>query len=408
MWYRTDAMQAQSGVSAADQRGEGSLIGTAIDTTMKRIPENIRTLVVKIGTSLLTDNGGFDGRIVEGVVKDLAALKRERNLNVLMVSSGAIGCGMNRLGLKQRPKLLPIKQAAAAVGQAQLMHFYEVLFQTHGGGLHTAQVLLTSSDLDDRHRYLNIRNTVHTLFGLGNVIPIVNENDSVATEELRFGDNDTLSARVAAKIGADLLIVLSDVDGLFDRNPNRHPDAKLIEYVDTVNGSIEALAEDTLNETSIGGMKTKLAAAKIACASGLVMIIANGRRENVVRGVLAGEMPCTVFGASRDVLSQRKRWIAFGRSARGVIHIDEGACRALTTQGRSLLAAGITGVAGPFDVGAAVRVKDPLGREVACGLVNYSSNEIERIKGCKSADIRAILGRKDFDEVIHRDNLVLL
>lgn len=368
---------------------------------------NRRAVVIKIGTTLLTGPKGFDGQVVERLVRELSALKRERDLNLLIVSSGAIGCGMTTLKLGERPKVLPLKQATAAVGQARLMHFYQVLFQTYGNGLHTAQVLLTSSDLDDRTRYLNIRNTIQTLFSL-DVVPIVNENDSVATDELRFGDNDTLSARVAAKIDADLLIILSDIDGLYDRNPTRHKNAQLIERVAKIDESILALAEDTAVETSVGGMKTKLQAARIACASGVETVIANGREPNIVRGVLDGTARCTRFGKSATGLSHRKRWIAFGRAAKGAIRIDDGAKRALLSQGRSLLAAGITGIDGSFDMGSAVRIRDAAGNDIACGLVNYSSDEVARIKGCKSGEIRAILGRKDFDEVVHRDNLVLL
>lgn len=368
----------------------------------------IHTVVIKIGTTLLTGERGFDGRIVENLVKEIAAIKRERDLNALIVSSGAIGCGMHSLKLTERPKVLPLKQAAAAIGQARLMHFYQVLFESYGDGLQTAQVLLTSSDLDDRHRYLNIRNTIQTLFSLKNVVPIVNENDSVATDELRFGDNDTLSARVASKIDADLLIILSNIDGLYDRNPTKYADAKLIERVDRVDDSIEALAEDTGVATSVGGMKTKLQAARIACASGLTTVIANGHTPSIIRAVLDGTARCTRFGASNEAMSHRKRWIAFGRAARGTIEIDDGARNALVRQGKSLLAAGITELSGTFDLGAAVRIRDKSGKDIACGLVNYSSADLAKIKGCKSGEIRAILGRKDFDEVIHRDNLVLL
>ena len=379
-----------------------------MSTTPNSVPENVRTLIVKIGTSLLTGPTGFDGSILERIVQELAVLKRERDLNILLVSSGAIGCGMNLLGMTERPKLLPLKQATAAVGQSRLMHYYEVMFETYGDGLHTAQVLLSAADLDDRQRYINIRNTIHTLFEMKTVIPIVNENDSVATDELRFGDNDTLSARVAGKVDADLLIILSDVDGLFDKNPTRHADAKLVPHVETVTSAIEALAGDTEVATSIGGMKTKLDAAKIACASGYVMAIADGRRPGIVRAVLDGKARCTTFGKSLEAMPHRKRWIAFGRATKGAIRVDDGARRALLDQGRSLLAAGVTGVDGDFDMGAAVRIIDATGKDVARGLVNYSSEEINRIKGCKSANIQAILGRKDFDEVVHRDNLVLL
>jgi glutamate 5-kinase len=372
------------------------------------IPNDITTLVVKIGTTLLSGARPFDGQILEGIVQDVARLKIERRLNVLIVSSGAIGCGMNALGLTERPKLLPRKQAAAAVGQAMLMHYYETLFRTCGQGLQTAQVLLSAADLDNRQSYLNVRNTIRSLFDLGGVIPIVNENDSTATEEITFGDNDTLAAKIAAKIDADLLIILSDVDGLYDRDPSRDASAKLIEHVDKITGEIEKLAGDTVVETSIGGMRTKLAAARIACAAGLPTVIANGRRPHVISDILDGKARATVFGAAQAALSHRKRWIAFGRSARGTLCVDDGARAALLDAGKSLLPAGITEVDGRFGVGAAVRIVDTQGREIARGLVNYASEDIDRIKRHKSHEIEAILGRHDFDEVVHRNNLVIL
>ena len=368
----------------------------------------VKTIVVKIGTSLLTGPTGFDGRILEELVKELCALKSERNLNVLVVSSGAIGCGMTTLGLKERPKLLPLKQATAAVGQANLMHYYETLFRTYGDGIRSAQVLLSASDLDNRETYLNIRNTLHTLFTLRNVIPIVNENDSVAIEELKFGDNDTLAARVAAKIGADILIILSNVDGLYDTDPRRNSEAHLIPQVDKITPEPEALAGDTAEQTSVGGMVTKLMAARIACAAQVRTIIANGRRPGIIRDTLSGHGVGTTFYSSRETLSHRKRWIAFGRSSRGTIYIDDGAKTALLRQGRSLLAAGIKEVEGEFRVGDSVRITDTQRNDIARGLVNYSSEDVDRIKGCKSSQIESILGRKDFDEVVHRNNMVLL
>jgi len=369
---------------------------------------NIHTLVVKVGTTLLTGPNGFDGRVLEGLVKDLARLKTERKLNLLIVSSGAVGCGMDRLGMKDRPASLPLKQATAAVGQSRLMHIYEALFQTYGGGLHAAQVLLTARDLDERQGYLSIRNTLNTLFDFGNVVPIINENDSTASDELRFGDNDTLAARVAAKIGADLLIILSNIDGLYDKNPATHTDAKLIPHVEHVSAEHDALAEDTGAATSVGGMKTKLMAARIACAAGLPTVIASGHRENVVSAVLAGTAPMTVFGKAANSMAHRKRWIAFGKAPRGSVVIDDGAVGALVKQGRSLLAAGIVGVEGSFDAGEAVSIRDKAGRDVARGLTNYSHADLLLIKGLKTAQIAEKLGHKDFDEVIHRDNLVLL
>lgn len=369
---------------------------------------DIKTLVVKIGTTLLTGKQGFDGRLLEGIVKDLARMKRERDIDIAIVSSGAIGCGMNVLGLRERPKRLPLKQATAAVGQVVLMHYYETLFRSYGEGLKAAQVLLSASDLDNRQSYLNVRNTIKTLFDLRTVVPVINENDSTATAELRFGDNDTLAAKIAAKINADVLLILSDVDGLYDANPATNPSAQLIERVDSVTEEIEELAGGASAQTSTGGMRTKLEAAKIACASGLVTIIANGRRPHVVPDVLEGKCRATVFGKSGGVLPHRKRWIAFGRQTRGVIEVDDGARNALLKGGKSLLASGISAVRGEFDVGASVKVVDARQRSVACGLANYSSGDIRRIMGRKSSAIEGILGRKDFDEVIHRDNMVIL
>ena len=288
------------------------------------------------------------------------------------------------------------------------MHFYEALFQTYGTGLKTAQVLLSTHDLDDRQSYLNVRNTINTLFEFDSLIPIVNENDSTAPDELRFGDNDTLAAKVASKIDADLLIILSNVDGLYDKNPATHSDAKLLEHVESVTRDIEDFAEDTLVETSIGGMKTKLEAAKIACSSGLPLVIANGNRPNIVRDVINGSAPMTVFGPAVNALSERKRWIAFGTSSKGQIVVDDGASRALLTNGKSLLAAGIQQSDGDFEAGDSVTVQDCRGKEIARGLINYSRTDVDRIKGRKSAEIRDVLGRADFDEVIHRDNLVIL
>lgn len=375
---------------------------------MSRSFEHISTLVVKIGTTLLSGDDGFDGRILEQLVMDLARVKNERKMNLLIVSSGAMGCGMDRLGMKERPTSLPLKQATAAVGQARLMHFYEALFQTYGDGLKTAQVLLSTGDLDNRQSYLNVRNTINTLFEFENLIPIVNENDSTAPDELRFGDNDTLAAKVASKIDADLLIILSNVDGLYDKNPATNSDAQLLEHVESVTADIEHFAEDTQVATSIGGMKTKLEAAKIACTSGLPLIIANGNRPNIIGEVIAGTAPMTVFGASDNGLPERKRWIAFGTSSKGEVVVDDGACRALLNNGTSLLAAGIQNTIGTFEAGDAVTIQNHRGKNIARGLINYSSVDVQKIKGHRSSEISEILGAKDFEEVIHRDNLVIL
>ena len=375
---------------------------------MFTVPSNIKTLVVKIGTALLSGEQGFDGRVMEAMVKEIALLKRERPMNVLVVSSGAIGCGMGILGLTERPRLLALKQAVAAVGQARLMHYYEVLFDTHGDGLKTAQVLLTAQDLRARDTYLNVRNTINSLFSFQNIIPVVNENDSTAPSELRFGDNDTLAARIAAKMDASLLIILSDVDGLYDRNPLADPEAKLIEHVDNVTEDLEAMAGDTVRQVSTGGMRTKLEAAKIARTAGVTTVLANGRRPNIIHDILSGTAVCTVFSPALESISHRKRWIAFGRTSSGALAIDDGARVALMERGRSLLAAGIVDVRGHFDLGSVVTITDSRGRDVARGVVNYSSEDLMRIKGHKSSEIEEILGIKYNDEVIHRDNLVIL
>ena len=375
---------------------------------MRFEPDKIRTLVIKIGTQLLSGRKAFEGKVMEAVVKEIGNLKRQHHLNVLIVSSGAVGCGMNTLGLKERPTDLPGKQAVAAVGQATLMHYYQTLLDTYGQGLKSAQVLLSWADLDNRRSYLNVRNTFNTLFSMKNVVTIVNENDSTAVEELRFGDNDTLAARIAAKINAGLLIILSDIDGLYDKNPAQHKDARLIPVVENITDEIWAGAEGAGSVVSTGGMRTKLEAARIACAAGVPVAIANGHYDGIVHNVIEGAAPCTVFLPVREALSHRKRWIAFGRAVQGRLSVDDGARKALLSQGKSLLAAGVTGVQGVFDVGAAVAIVDTAGKDIARGLVNYSSRDIERIKGRKSVEIATLLGHKDFDEVVHRDNLALL
>ncbi len=371
-------------------------------------PRDLKTLVVKIGTNLLSGKRAFDGRVMEERVKELCLLKHEFGLNLLLVSSGAVGCGMRELGLTERPGSLPQKQAVAAVGQATLMHNYETLFKTYGKGLSTAQILLTLADLDKRETYLNVRNTLNAIFDMKKVVPIINENDSTAVEELRFSDNDTLAARIAAKINASLLIILTDVDGLYDRNPARESGAKLVWVVEEITPEILASAGGAGSVASTGGMLTKLEAAKIACAAGVPVVIANGQRPNILHGILEGSAPHTAFAPARTALSHRKRWIAFGRAARGVLKIDGGAHNALVNKGKSLLAAGVVSVSGEFSPGDAVRICDAEGNDLARGLVNFSSGDLRRIQGRKSKEIALILGHRDFDEVVHRDNMVLV
>lgn len=367
-----------------------------------------KRIVVKIGTNLLTGRRAFDGHILEGLVQEIVSLKQDQGMDVLIVTSGAVGCGMDALGLVKRPTALPEKQAVAAVGQARLMHYYETLFRVYGKGMTTAQILLTQADLDSRQNYLNIRNTLSTLFTMKSVVPVVNENDSTATEELRFGDNDTLAAKIAAKANVDLLIILTDVDGLFDKDPREDPTASLIREVTQITDEIEALAGGAGSIASTGGMRTKLQAAKIAVAAGVDCIITSGYRKRVLHQILAGEAPHTHFRPAKVALSHRKRWIAFGRSICGTLHVDAGATAALVEKGKSLLPVGVQKVEGRFGAGAAVRIVDDAGAMIACGLANYDSETIDLLKGKKTEEITSILGHNDYDEIVHRDNLVLM
>lgn len=374
---------------------------------MKFKPENIKTLVVKIGTNLLQGRLAFEGQVMEAVVRELCQLKKQHDLNVLIVSSGAVGCGMTTLGMTTRPTDLPLKQATAAVGQATLMHYYETLFRTYGDGLNSAQVLLTQQDLNNRQSYLNVRNTLQALFDMRTIVPVLNENDSTATEQLRFGDNDTLAAKIASKINSGLLIILSDVDGLYDKNPARFEDAQLIEELDAITPEIELMAEGAGSISSTGGMRTKLEGARIATAAGVPVVIANGHRKGIIHGVLEGNVPCTLFTPCPLALPHRKRWIAFGRSTQGTLHVDAGAEEAIRVGGKSLLPAGVVRVEGVFEPGAAVKIVGPNCVPIGRALVNYSSAEITQIMGRKSNEIEAIIGHRDYDELVHRDNLVL-
>jgi glutamate 5-kinase len=361
-------------------------------------------VVVKVGSGLVTAPGvGPDPDRIERLAADIAAIRRERE--VVLVSSGAIATGMARLALAERPRSIREKQAAAAVGQSALMWQYEIAFKRHG--LPVGQVLLTAQDIGDRTRYLNARNTLRALLGFG-VVPIVNENDTVAVEEIKVGDNDNLSALVASLIEADLLVLLTDVDGLYTADPARDPAATKLDVVETITDDILAMAGAHEAGVSIGGMTTKLEAAQKAAASGVAMVIASGREPGVLARILAGEPVGTCFVPRADRLGARKRWIAFAAPPLGRLTVDAGAARALTRQGRSLLPSGVTGVEGEFGAGDVVSVVDADGREFARGLVSFDAAELRRIRGAKTQDIEARLGHRSVDEVIHRDNLVIL
>jgi len=366
--------------------------------------EHVKRVVVKVGTSTITHaTGELNLHQLEQLVRDLADL-RNRGLEVLLVSSGAVGAGAGKLG-RSRPHTIPEKQAMAAIGQGVLLHMYEKFFAEYGKIV--GQVLLTREDLADRRRHHNARNTLFAMLEYG-AIPIINENDTVAVDEIRFGDNDTLAALVATLVDADLLVLLSDIDGLYTMNPRTNKEACLIGEITEINEEILGLAGEAGSGFGTGGMQTKLQAARIAMNSGVSMVIANGATKNILGDILAGEICGTFFGACKDPRRRRKCWLAWSTVPKGKLQVDEGAARALVGQGKSLLPIGITQVSGNFDVGAVVSVTGQDGVELARGIVNYPSKELRKITGKKTGEIAAILGYKDYDEVIHRDNLSLV
>ncbi|HEV2359059.1 MAG TPA: glutamate 5-kinase [bacterium] len=359
-------------------------------------------IVLKVGTTTLTAGGPVvDPDRITAVAEDVAAAVRGGR-QVVLVSSGAIVTGAGLLG-RRRPRRLVDKQALAAVGQPVLMQRYTAAFERLG--LRTAQVLLTRQDFADRRRYVNARQTLLALLD-GGVVPVINENDTIATDEIQIGDNDTLSALVASLVGADLLVMLSDVEGLMTADPRRHRDARLIPTVDRIDGRIVRAARRTVTIQGVGGMATKIAAAKIATESGVAAVVTGGAVDRPLTRLLAGERRGTLF-LPGGRLSGRGRWLAFGLVTRGTLVVDEGACGALR-RGKSLLPAGIVRIDGTFDAGDAVAITDGRGQELARGLVNYSSAHLARIRGRRTSEIARVLGTKTHDEVVHRDNLVVL
>ena len=371
--------------------------------------ENIKTSeckrwVIKIGSALLTNDGqGLAVQAIDGWVEQMAALQQAGH-EILLVSSGAVAEGMSRLGWTQRPHALHELQAAAAVGQMGLVQAYESRFQKHG--LHTAQVLLTHEDLADRQRYLNARSTLQTLLGLG-VIPIVNENDTVTNDEIRLGDNDTLAALVANLVGADLLVLLTDQQGLFDSDPRINADAKLIPEAQAGDAALEAMAAGSGGALGRGGMLTKVRAAARAARSGVLTLIASGDEENVLQRIAADEVLGTRLTPACAPFAARKQWLAGQLQVRGRLTLDDGAVNKLRSSGSSLLPVGVTRVEGDFKRGELVVCLGPSGDEIARGLVNYSASEAEKIIGQPSSQIEALLGYVDEVELVHRDNLVI-
>lgn len=363
---------------------------------------NAQRVVVKIGSALLTDaqTGKLNRPWLQAFVEDVAAM-RARGQEMLIVSSGAIALGRRALKLPAGKLKLEESQAAAAVGQISLAQAFQEILSTHGQSC--AQILLTLDDTEERRRYLNARSTLNTLLKFG-AVPVINENDTVATSEIRYGDNDRLAARVASMISADCLVLLSDIDGLYTAPPSQ-PGATHIAEVAEITPEIEAMAGDAASEMSRGGMKTKISAAKIAVESGCHMAIGNGRTLHPLRALEQGAR-CTWFTARHTPVAARKRWISGGLKTLGTLIIDDGAVRALG-QGRSLLPAGVTGVEGSFERGDAVAVRDAQGHEIARGLVTYSSDDAARLKGHNSSEIETLLGFSGRAEMIHRDDLVL-
>lgn len=363
----------------------------------------MKRIVIKVGTSTLTQGTGPpDEEYICDLADQIAKLAR-RGAGVILVTSGSITAGMAALDLPGRPKTIPQKQAAAAVGQGLLMQTYAHAFAR--SGLKVGQVLLTREDLRDRARYLNARNTFSALLKYG-AVPIVNENDTVAVEEIKFGDNDTLAALVGSLVEASQVLLLSDVDGLYDKDPRDNSDARHIRVIERVDKSVERLGGGVRSSVGTGGMATKIAAARICASAGICMTIADGRRANVIEDALSGRCG-TMFMPDANPLRQRQRWIAYGQEPRGLIEVNDGARQHVLEGGKSLLPAGVLSVSGEFRAGEMVGLVDPEGRRFARGFVNYGHEQIALIKGRRSSEIQKILGLKTFDEVVHRDNLVL-
>ncbi len=377
----------------------------AANTIRKDIITKVQRVVLKLGSYVLTTpSWKLDRKVFSDVIETIADV-RARGREFVLVSSGAIAAGMGRLGLRERPRLIAQEQAAAAVGQIGLMGLYERMFGKFD--IHVAQILLTHGDLRDRQRFLNARHTLHSLLEY-QAVPIINENDTTVVEEIKFGDNDSLSSMVTNLAQADLLIILTDIDGCFDKDPRRFKDARLISLIENVDSDIEQLALGTKSKISRGGMATKITAAKTAARFGVPTIIANGKTPGNLARVLAGEEVGTLILPEKNKLASRKHWIAYTLKPQGVIQVDDGALRAIVEHDRSLLPSGITGAQGDFDAGEAVSCCDRHGSEFARGLSAYSSADIDKIKGLNTADIQGILGVCRNPEVIHRDDLVIL
>lgn len=371
----------------------------------KNLIEKVKTAVVKIGSSVLTHgDGSLDESVFKEIAKQVFSLK-QRGVRTIIVSSGAIASGMKKLGLSSKPVEIDVKQAISACGQTELIRSYEEAFSEFG--LNVAQILLTRDGFSDRKRFLNSRKTVRRLLEM-EIIPVINENDTVSFEEIMFGDNDNLAALVISLTEADLLVLLSDVEGFFDKDPAKSEDARLLSTIAEIDSRIESFAGDTFGRTTSGGMRTKIQAARSAAAFGVPTIIANGKRKDSLLSIFDGREYGTVILPTRERLRGRKHWIAYTLKPRGKLMLDEGAAEAITRKGRSLLPSGIREVEGEFEIGELVSCFDSSEVEISRGLCSYGSSEVRRIIGRKSSEIEDVLGYRYSDEIIHRNEMVVL
>ena len=365
--------------------------------------QNAGRIVVKLGSGILTGDNGLNLDVITSISHQISTLT-DSGIEVIMISSGAVASGMKKMNMREKPGTTPGKQALAAIGQAGLILAYEKAFNTNNKKV--AQILLTQNDLVNKKRYLNARNTLNTLIAW-KVIPIINENDTVATDELKFGDNDNLSAMIALLLNADVLINLTDIDGLYNKDPRTNPDAELLPIITTIGKSVEKLASSIPGAVGTGGMLSKIKAAKKATSAGIPMFIASGKDSSIIPDLFAGKEKGTFFAPKESKMESRKRWLAFNAKPVGKITLDDGARAAIISNGTSLLPSGIIDVEGDFRIGATVKCVDKKNNLIATGLVNYTSTQINDIKGQKSSEIEKILGFKNDDEVIHRDNLAV-
>ena len=369
----------------------------------KSIFNNAKRLVVKVGSNVLTEDHGLNLKAIRSISRQICRLI-DSGLEVILISSGAMASGVKKIGLDKRPDEIPKRQAIAAVGQAGLIMEYEKAFARYHKKV--AQILLTGDDLNNRRRYLNARNTLCMLLSW-QVVPIINENDTVMIEEIQFGDNDNLAAMITLLMDADILVNLTDIDGLYTKNPRKYPDAELIPLVSTIRENIVKVAGDIPGPLGTGGMLSKINAARKVTASGIPMVIANGGKPDILIKLFSGKEIGTFFVSKKKKLKSRKCWIAFTLKPKGAIRIDDGAALAILNRGKSLLPSGIVHVEGEFNVGAPVEFKNGNNETLGTGLVNYSSADIRKIMGFKSSQIKKILGHKPYDDVIHRDNLAI-